>query len=109
MAAANGGVGVDVGGGTNDAVNGGNANNCMEFLGPITGLVYLMKDPRDPLLHIYLFECEAVEELKLLRILQSYMNLQAGLSHAAIAFLRSVFQKIPFFVGKYLFEVPYFL
>nr|XP_036233743.1 TBC1 domain family member 4 isoform X2 [Bactrocera oleae] len=52
-----------VDGGTNEAVNGGNANNFMEFLGPITGLVYLMKDPRDPLLHIYLFECEAVEEM----------------------------------------------
>ncbi|XP_036233743.2 TBC1 domain family member 4 isoform X2 [Bactrocera oleae] len=58
LAAAN-----SVDGGTNEAVNGGNANNFMEFLGPITGLVYLMKDPRDPLLHIYLFECEAVEEM----------------------------------------------
>lgn len=58
LAAAN-----SVDGGTNEAVNGGNANNFMEFLGPITGLVYLMKDPRDPLLHIYLFECEAVEEV----------------------------------------------
>ncbi|XP_011203102.2 TBC1 domain family member 4 isoform X2 [Bactrocera dorsalis] len=58
LAAANG-----VDGGTNEPVNGGNANNFMEFLGPITGLVYLMKDPRDPLLHIYLFECEAVEEM----------------------------------------------
>ncbi|XP_050340812.1 TBC1 domain family member 4 isoform X2 [Bactrocera neohumeralis] len=58
LAAANG-----VDGGANEPVNGGNANNFMEFLGPITGLVYLMKDPRDPLLHIYLFECEAVEEM----------------------------------------------
>ncbi|KAH8268317.1 hypothetical protein KR026_004868 [Drosophila bipectinata] len=39
------------------------AQNCMEFQGPITGLVYLLKDPKDPLLHIYLFECEAVEEM----------------------------------------------
>ncbi|KAH8248377.1 hypothetical protein KR032_004194 [Drosophila birchii] len=37
--------------------------NFMEFQGPITGLVYLLKDPKDPLLHIYLFECEAVEEM----------------------------------------------
>lgn len=37
--------------------------NFMEFQGPITGLVYLLKDPKDPLLHIYLFECEAVEEV----------------------------------------------
>ncbi|XP_019890540.2 TBC1 domain family member 4 isoform X1 [Musca domestica] len=38
-------------------------NNFMEFTGPITGLVYLMKEPKDPLLHIYLFECDAVEEM----------------------------------------------
>ncbi|TMW50431.1 hypothetical protein DOY81_004484 [Sarcophaga bullata] len=38
-------------------------NNFMEFTGPLTGLVYLMKEPKDPLLHIYLFECEAVEEI----------------------------------------------
>ncbi|KAH8382011.1 hypothetical protein KR009_001351 [Drosophila setifemur] len=37
--------------------------NFMEFQGPITGVVYLLKDPKDPLLHIYLFECEAVEEM----------------------------------------------
>lgn len=37
--------------------------NFMEFQGPITGLVYLLKDPKDPLLHIYLFECETVEEV----------------------------------------------
>ncbi|XP_026839949.1 TBC1 domain family member 4 isoform X1 [Drosophila persimilis] len=35
----------------------------MEFQGPITGLVYLLKDPKDPLLHIYLFECETIEEM----------------------------------------------
>ncbi|EDV93758.1 GH19506, partial [Drosophila grimshawi] len=37
--------------------------NFMEFQGPITGLVYLLKDPKDPLLHIYLFECDTVEEV----------------------------------------------
>lgn len=37
--------------------------NFMEFQGPITGLVYLLKDPKDPLLHIYLFECETIEEV----------------------------------------------
>ncbi|XP_032592680.1 TBC1 domain family member 4 isoform X2 [Drosophila grimshawi] len=37
--------------------------NFMEFQGPITGLVYLLKDPKDPLLHIYLFECDTVEEM----------------------------------------------
>ncbi|XP_034665464.1 TBC1 domain family member 4 isoform X2 [Drosophila subobscura] len=37
--------------------------NFMEFQGPITGLVYLLKDPKDPLLHIYLFECETIEEM----------------------------------------------
>ncbi|XP_037942464.1 TBC1 domain family member 1 isoform X2 [Teleopsis dalmanni] len=48
---------------SNDATNNANANNFMEFTGPLTGIVYLMKDPRDPLLHIYLFECDAVEEM----------------------------------------------
>ncbi|EDW25120.1 GL24514 [Drosophila persimilis] len=38
------------------------SQNFMEFQGPITGLVYLLKDPKDPLLHIYLFECETIEE-----------------------------------------------
>jgi len=42
--------------------------NFMEFQGPITGLVYLLKDPKDPLLHIYLFECETIEEVS------SYLN-----------------------------------
>ncbi|XP_055847242.1 TBC1 domain family member 4 isoform X2 [Episyrphus balteatus] len=35
----------------------------MEFNGPLTGLVYLIKDPRDPLLHIHLFECESIDEM----------------------------------------------
>ncbi|XP_061390357.1 TBC1 domain family member 1 [Musca vetustissima] len=47
----------------NDAADNGVPNNFMEFTGPITGLVYLMKEPKDPLLHIYLFECDAVEEM----------------------------------------------
>ncbi|XP_030565188.1 TBC1 domain family member 4 isoform X2 [Drosophila novamexicana] len=38
-------------------------HNFMEFQGPITGLVYLLKDPKDPLLHIYLFECDTIEEM----------------------------------------------
>ncbi|XP_030375909.1 TBC1 domain family member 4 isoform X2 [Scaptodrosophila lebanonensis] len=46
-----------------DADSAQNAQHFMEFQGPITGLVYLLKDPKDPLLHIYLFECEAVEEM----------------------------------------------
>ncbi|XP_075146212.1 PTB_TBC1D1_like and TBC domain-containing protein plx isoform X2 [Haematobia irritans] len=47
----------------NNAGDNGVPNNFMEFTGPITGLVYLMKEPKDPLLHIYLFECDAVEEM----------------------------------------------
>ncbi|TDG38732.1 hypothetical protein AWZ03_014846 [Drosophila navojoa] len=38
--------------------------NFMEFQGPITGLVYLLKDPKDPLLHIYLFECDTIDEVR---------------------------------------------
>uniref|UniRef100_A0A1I8PT26 Rab-GAP TBC domain-containing protein n=1 Tax=Stomoxys calcitrans TaxID=35570 RepID=A0A1I8PT26_STOCA len=47
----------------NNSGDNGVPNNFMEFTGPITGLVYLMKEPKDPLLHIYLFECDAVEEM----------------------------------------------
>ncbi|KAM8705992.1 hypothetical protein ACLKA7_010313 [Drosophila subpalustris] len=49
--------------------------NFMEFQGPITGLVYLLKDPKDPLLHIYLFECETIEELQ--EIVQSAHIMQS--------------------------------
>lgn len=35
----------------------------MEVYGLNHGLIYLLKDPRDPLLHIHLFESEAVEEV----------------------------------------------
>ncbi|XP_017847705.1 TBC1 domain family member 4 isoform X2 [Drosophila busckii] len=45
------------------AVDAEQPQNFMEFQGPLTGLVYLLKDPKDPLLHIYLFECDAVEEM----------------------------------------------
>lgn len=47
-------------------------NNFMEFTGPLTGLVYLMKEPKDPLLHIYLFECDAVEEVSLNMFLNKF-------------------------------------
>lgn len=35
----------------------------MEVYGLNNGLIYLLKDPRDPLLHIHLFESDAVEEV----------------------------------------------
>ncbi|KAG4077312.1 hypothetical protein HA402_009713 [Bradysia odoriphaga] len=35
----------------------------MQIVGPQHGIVYLMKDPRDPLLHIYLFESDCIEEM----------------------------------------------
>lgn len=35
----------------------------MQIVGPQHGIVYLMKDPRDPLLHIYLFESDCIEEV----------------------------------------------
>lgn len=35
----------------------------MEVYGLNHGLIYLLKDPKDPLLHIHLFESEAVDEV----------------------------------------------
>lgn len=35
----------------------------MEVCGLNHGLIYLLKDPKDPLLHIHLFESEAVDEV----------------------------------------------
>ena len=39
------------------------SNNFMEFTGPINGMVYLIKDPRDPLLHVYLYESDAIDDV----------------------------------------------
>lgn len=36
----------------------------MEVHGLNNGLIYLLKDPRDPLLHIHLFESDAVDEVR---------------------------------------------
>lgn len=36
----------------------------MEVYGLNHGLIYLLKDPRDPLLHIHLYESDAVEEVR---------------------------------------------
>lgn len=35
----------------------------MTIVGPQHGIVYLLKDPRDPLLHIYLYETDCLEEV----------------------------------------------
>lgn len=35
----------------------------MSIVGPQHGFVYLLKDPRDPLLHIHLFEGDSAEEV----------------------------------------------
>lgn len=40
----------------------------MEVHGLNNGLIYLIKDPRDPLLHIHLFECDALDEVRWLLI-----------------------------------------
>lgn len=56
---------------TNNGSNGVKTvdTNFMEFLGPITGMVYLLKDPKDPLLHIHLYECESTEEVYMYMLL----------------------------------------
>lgn len=50
--------------------NGGNLNGkkssddgLMTIVGHQSGIVYLLKDPRDPLLHIHLYESDAVDEV----------------------------------------------
>lgn len=39
------------------------SNQIAEIYGPENGMVYLLKNPRDPLLHIHLFESDSVEEV----------------------------------------------
>uniref|UniRef100_A0A336MD89 CSON013817 protein n=1 Tax=Culicoides sonorensis TaxID=179676 RepID=A0A336MD89_CULSO len=39
------------------------SNQIAEIYGPENGMVYLLKNPRDPLLHIHLFESDSVEEM----------------------------------------------
>lgn len=41
----------------------------MEICGPEYGIVYLLKNPRDPLLHIHLYESDCVDEVSLLFLL----------------------------------------
>ncbi|XP_058821859.1 TBC1 domain family member 1 isoform X2 [Topomyia yanbarensis] len=38
-------------------------DNVAEIYGPEYGLVYLLKTPQDPLLHIHLYECERYEQM----------------------------------------------
>lgn len=35
----------------------------MEIIGPQYGIVYLLKDPRDPLLHIYFYESDLLDDV----------------------------------------------
>ncbi|KAL1375472.1 hypothetical protein pipiens_017465, partial [Culex pipiens pipiens] len=37
-------------------------DNVAEIYGPEYGLVYLLKTPQDPLLHIHLYECEKYDQ-----------------------------------------------
>uniref|UniRef100_A0A182KCA6 Uncharacterized protein n=1 Tax=Anopheles christyi TaxID=43041 RepID=A0A182KCA6_9DIPT len=37
-------------------------DNVAEIFGPEFGLVYLLKNPQDPLLHIHFYECEKYEQ-----------------------------------------------
>lgn len=38
-------------------------DNVAEIYGPEYGLIYLLKTPQDPLLHIHLYECEKYEQV----------------------------------------------
>lgn len=42
-----------------------NNGNLMEILGAVNGFLYLLKDPKDPLLHIHLFESESLDEVRI--------------------------------------------
>uniref|UniRef100_A0A1B0EYA1 Rab-GAP TBC domain-containing protein n=2 Tax=Lutzomyia longipalpis TaxID=7200 RepID=A0A1B0EYA1_LUTLO len=44
-------------------VNARSNDSFMEISGTINGFLYLLKDPRDPLLHIYLFETDSQDEM----------------------------------------------
>ncbi|XP_055602154.1 TBC1 domain family member 1 isoform X2 [Uranotaenia lowii] len=39
------------------------SDNVAEIFGPEYGLIYLLKTPQDPLLHIHLYECEKYEQM----------------------------------------------
>lgn len=41
----------------------GECQSSIEILGPQSGLVYMMKNPKDPLIHIHLYESDAAEEV----------------------------------------------
>lgn len=43
--------------------NSTDKDNIYEIYGPENGMIYLLKNPRDPLLHIHLYECESKEEV----------------------------------------------
>lgn len=53
----------------------GGGGEFMEFYGLNNGFIYLVKDPRDPLLHIHLFESDAIDEVRTRQLIHSFSNL----------------------------------
>uniref|UniRef100_A0A182MQS4 Uncharacterized protein n=1 Tax=Anopheles culicifacies TaxID=139723 RepID=A0A182MQS4_9DIPT len=45
-----------------------------EIFGPEFGLVYLLKNPHDPLLHIHFYECEKYEQLRSSNVGHVYLS-----------------------------------
>lgn len=40
----------------------------MNIIGPEHGIIYLLKDPRDPLLHIYLYESDSLDDVSVTQL-----------------------------------------
>ncbi|XP_058061226.1 TBC1 domain family member 4 [Anopheles bellator] len=60
-------------------------DNMAEIFGPEFGLVYLLKTPQDPLLHIHFYECEKYEQMaELLQQMRDPSTIGAGGSVGSI-------------------------
>lgn len=52
----------------------------MNIIGPEHGIIYLLKDPRDPLLHIYLYESDNLDDVSVTYRRNSLLFKLSGLS-----------------------------
>lgn len=51
----------------------------MNIIGPEHGIIYLLKDPRDPLLHIYLYESDSMDDVSTINYQLSYYKVGKNL------------------------------
>ncbi|XP_049529338.1 TBC1 domain family member 1 isoform X2 [Anopheles darlingi] len=60
-------------------------DNVAELFGPEFGLIYLLKNPQDPLLHIHFYECEKYEQMaELMQQMRDPATIGAGGSMGSI-------------------------